>query len=152
MSEDRARALGLTPLGWLRSWAFAALDPKGQMLMGPSYATPIALERAGVTLADVDLVDMHEAFAAQVLSNVQAFASKQFAEDKLGRAAAIGEIDMDAFNVLGGSIAMGHPFAATGARMVTQTLRELGRRGGELALVTLCAAGGLGAAAVLEVA
>lgn len=151
MSEAKAKSLGVTPLGYIRSYAFAALDPRGQMLMGPSYATPIALDRAGVKLSDLDVIDMHEAFAAQVLSNTQAFASKKFAEEKLGRSEAIGEIDPAKFNPTGGSIAIGHPFAATGARQITQTLRELKRRGGNLGLCTACAAGGIGAAMVLEV-
>ncbi|NUN14812.1 MAG: acetyl-CoA C-acyltransferase FadI [Myxococcales bacterium] len=151
MAEERAKSLGLEPLGFIRSAAFAALDPRQDMLMGPSYATPLALDRAGVTLNDMSLVDMHEAFAAQVLCNIKAFASPQFANEKLGRSAAIGEIDMEKFNVAGGSIAYGHPFAATGARMITQTLWELRHRGFELGLVTACAAGGLGAALVLEV-
>ncbi|MGL5729266.1 MAG: acetyl-CoA C-acyltransferase FadI [Plesiomonas sp.] len=150
MSEGQAKALGLTPLGYIRSYAFAAIDVWQDMLMGPSYATPLALERAGITLADLTLIDMHEAFAAQTLANVQMFASQKFAQEKLGRSQAIGEIDMDKFNVLGGSLAYGHPFAATGARMITQTLRELQRRGGGLALNTACAAGGLGAAMILE--
>ena len=152
MSEEKAKSLGHKPLGYLRSWGYAALDPNDLMLMGPSYATPIALDKAGVTLDQIDVIDMHEAFAAQVVCNMRAFASKKFAEEKLGRSRAIGEIHDDKFNVHGGSIAIGHPFAATGARMVTTTLRELKRRGGQLGLVTLCAAGGLGAAAVLEVA
>ncbi len=151
MTESKAKALGYKPLGYLRAWAYAALDPGGWMLMGPSYATPRALERAGLTLKDMDLVDMHEAFAAQVLCNVKAFASKKFAEDKLARSEAIGEIDDAKFNVHGGSIAIGHPFAATGARMIATTLHELRRRGGHYGLCTACAAGGLGAAAVLEV-
>ncbi|MGL5800825.1 MAG: acetyl-CoA C-acyltransferase FadI [Plesiomonas sp.] len=150
MSEGQAKALGLTPLGYIRSYAFAAIDVWQDMLMGPSYATPLALDRAGITLADLTLIDMHEAFAAQTLANVQMFASQKFAQEKLGRSQAIGEIDMDKFNVLGGSLAYGHPFAATGARMITQTLRELQRRGGGLALNTACAAGGLGAAMILE--
>jgi len=152
MREDKARALGLSVLGYLRSYAFAALDPRGQLLMGPSYATPLALDRAGVTLSDIDVLDMHEAFAAQVLSNTQAFESKKFAEEKLGRSERIGEIDWTKFNPTGGSIAIGHPFAATGGRQITQTLRELKRRGKELGLVTACAAGAIGAAMVLEVA
>lgn len=152
MSEEKAKALGYEPLGYLRSWAYAALDPNEWMLMGPSYATPKALDLAGLSLKDMDVVDMHEAFAAQILCNVKAFGSKKFAEEKLGRSAPIGEIDDEKFNVHGGSIAIGHPFAATGARMVTTALRELRRRGGQHGLVTLCAAGGLGAAAVLEVA
>jgi acetyl-CoA acyltransferase len=93
---------------------------------------------------------MHEAFAAQTLANLKMFASKSFAERELNRSRAIGEVDMSRFNVLGGSLAYGHPFAATGARMITQTLRELNRRGGGLALTTACAAGGLGVAMVLE--
>ncbi|HIF9172748.1 acetyl-CoA C-acyltransferase FadI [Photobacterium damselae subsp. damselae] len=150
MSEGRAKALGLTPLGYIRSYAFAAIGVEKDMLMGPSYATPLALDRAGISLSDLTLIDMHEAFAAQTLANVKMFGSAQFARDKLGRDHAIGEVDMDKFNVLGGSIAYGHPFAATGARMITQTLRELQRRGGGLALNTACAAGGLGAAMILE--
>ncbi len=150
MREDRAKALGLPVLGYLRSYAFAALDPRGQLLMGPSYATPIALDRAGLKLSDIDMIDMHEAFAAQVLSNTQAFESKAFAETKLNRREAIGTIDWSKFNTTGGSIAMGHPFAATGARQITQTLRALKRAGKQFGLATACAAGGLGAAVVLE--
>jgi len=150
MREDKAKAHGFDVLGFIRSYAFAALDPAGQLLMGPSYASPIALDRAGVKLADLDLIDMHEAFAAQVLSNTQAFESADWAKKHLGRSEKIGEIDWDKFNVTGGSISIGHPFAATGARQITQTLRELKRRGGNLALCTACAAGGLGAAMVLE--
>ena len=151
MREGRAKELGLEIMGYIRSYAFSAIGVERDMLMGPSYATPIALDRAGITLADLTLIDMHEAFAAQALSNVKMFASETFAREKMGRSSAIGEIDMDKFNVLGGSIAYGHPFAATGARMMTQTLRELKRRGGGLALNTACAAGGLGAAMILEV-
>lgn len=150
MREGRAKALGLTPLGYIRSYAFAAIDVAQDMLMGPAYATPLALDRAGLTLADLTLIDMHEAFAAQTLANVKMFGSKRFANQKLGRDFAIGDIDMDKFNVLGGSIAYGHPFAATGARMITQTLHELQRRGGGFALNTACAAGGLGVAMILE--
>ncbi|MDV5224951.1 acetyl-CoA C-acyltransferase FadI [Providencia rettgeri] len=151
MTESRAKALGYTPLGYIRSFAFSAIDVWQDMLLGPSYATPIALKRAGLTLQDLTLIDMHEAFAAQTLANLKLFSSRQFAQEKLGLTKEIGEVDMDKFNVLGGSIAYGHPFAATGARMVTQTLHELRRRGGGFGLTTACAAGGLGAAMILEV-
>ncbi|MFC3396246.1 acetyl-CoA C-acyltransferase FadI [Brenneria rubrifaciens] len=151
MSESKAKSLGITPLGYLRSYAFSAIDVWQDMLLGPAYASPLALERAGVTLADLTLIDMHEAFAAQTLANLKMFASEAFARYKLGRNSPLGEVDMEKFNVLGGSLAYGHPFAATGARMVTQTLNELRRRGGGLGLTTTCAAGGLGAAMVLEV-
>lgn len=151
MFESNAKALGITPLGYIRSYAFSAIDVWQDMLLGPSYATPLALKYAGLSLKDLTLIDMHEAFSAQVLANMKMFASKKFAQEKLGQSEAIGEINMEKFNVLGGSIAYGHPFAATGARMVTQTLNELHPRGGGLALTTACAAGGLGAAMILEV-
>lgn len=150
MAEETATALGYVPRAFIRSYAFAALDPNWQLLMGPSIATPIALDRAGMKLSDIDLVDMHEAFAAQVLSNMRAFASKEFAATHLGRNEAIGEIDEDAFNIYGGSISIGHPFGATGARQLITMANELNRRGGGTALVTQCAAGGLGAAVILE--
>ncbi|HEY0924595.1 MULTISPECIES: acetyl-CoA C-acyltransferase FadI [Rheinheimera] len=150
MTESRAKALGYTPLGYIRSYAFAAIDVYDDMLMGPSYATPIALDRAGMSLNDLTLIEMHEAFAAQTLANVKMFASKKFAEEKLGRSTAIGDIDMTKFNVQGGSLAYGHPFAATGTRLIVQTLNELKRRGGGIGLTTACAAGGLGAAMIVE--
>ncbi|UDQ79040.1 acetyl-CoA C-acyltransferase FadI [Erwinia rhapontici] len=150
MTESRARALGMVPLGYLRSYAFTAIDVRQDMLLGPSYASPLALDRAGITLADLSLIDMHEAFAAQTLANLKMFADERFAREVLNRPHALGEVNQEQFNVLGGSIAYGHPFAATGARMITQTLNELRRRGGGLGLVTACAAGGLGAAMVLE--
>jgi acetyl-CoA acyltransferase len=152
MSEERAAAEGRRPLGYLRSYAFTALDPGDQLLLGPVSATPIALQRAGVTFDDLDLIDMHEAFAAQVLSVTNAYASAEMCKRYAGIDEAIGTVDWDTLNPLGGSIALGHPFAATGARQISQTLRELRRRGGALALCTACAAGGLGAAMVLEVA
>jgi len=151
MSESKAKALGYEPLGYIRSFGFAAIDVWEDMLMGPSYATPIALERAGMNLADLDLIEMHEAFAAQALANMKMFGSQKFAEEKLGRSQAIGDIDMTKFNVNGGSLAYGHPFAATGTRLITQTINELRRRGGGVGLTTACAAGGLGAAMVVEV-
>lgn len=151
MREGRAKELGLDILGYIRSYAFSAIGVEKDMLMGPSFATPIALDRAGITLQDLTLIDMHEAFAAQTLANLKMFASDQFAQQHLGRSKAVGEVDMEKFNVLGGSLAYGHPFAATGARMITQTLHELQRRGGGFALNTACAAGGLGVAMILEV-
>ena len=152
MSEAKLKELGLSPLGYIKSYAFAAIDPDWQMLMGPSFATPKALDNAGLSLKELDLIDMHEAFAAQVLSNTQAFASKSFAQERLNRGAAIGEVDFDKFNISGSSISLGHPFAATGTRQISQMLYDLKRTGGQFGLVTACAAGGLGAAMVLEAA
>jgi acetyl-CoA acyltransferase len=149
MSEEKAKALGYEPLGYLRAHAYAATDPGDQLLQGPAYAAPIALQRAGMKLADIDLVEMHEAFAAQVASNLQALASPTFAQ-KAGWSAPVGEVDRERLNVNGGSISLGHPFGATGARIVTQALNELKRRNKNTVLCTVCAAGGLGAAVVLE--
>ena len=150
MTEEKARALGLPILGAIRSYAFTAMDPAKHLLLGPATAAPRALDRAGLELKDMDLVDMHEAFASQVLCVLRSWESRAFAEKELGRSRPTGTVDWDTFNVNGGSIALGHPFAATGARQIFQTLRELARRDGEFALCTACAAGGMGAAVVLE--
>jgi acetyl-CoA acyltransferase len=150
MAEEKARALGLPILGFIRSYAFSAVDPGDQLLIGPAYATPLALERAGMDFSDMALIDQHEAFSAQILSVVQAFESTKFARENLDRQEAVGKLDWDRFNVNGGSIALGHPFAATGVRQIIQTLHELRRRGEQFALCGACAAGGLAAALVLE--
>jgi acetyl-CoA acyltransferase len=150
MSESKAKALGYRPLAALRSWAYIGVDPADQLLIGPAIAMPKALDRAGMELGDVGLVDMHEAFAAQVLSVTKALGSRGFAEVRLGKSKAVGEIDEGRFNIHGGSISIGHPFAATGARMVTTMANELADGQHETALLGICAAGGLGAGAVME--
>src|SRR5437016_3945701 len=150
MSEEKAKAEGHKPIGFIKSYAFAATDPFDQLLQGPVFALPAALERAKVSLRDVGVIEMHEAFAAQVLSNIQWIGSKKIAQEKLGRAEPIGEIDPEKINLTGGSIALGHPFGATGARIVTTVCNELQRTGQQLGLVTVCAAGGIGVAMVLE--
>lgn len=150
MNGEKALAEGLEPLGWVRSWAWTALDPAGQLLQGPAYAAPLALDRAGLTMRDIGLMEMHEAFASQVLSNLQALSSKSFAENELGRSEAVGHPDIDVINVMGGSIAIGHPFGATGGRLTVTILHEMARRDVEFGLITVCAAGGMGFAMVLE--
>ncbi len=150
MSEDKAKALGYTPLAYFKSWAYTGVDPADQLLMGPAIAMPMALGRAGLELGEVDLVDMHEAFAAQVLSVLKMLGSDAFARARLGRDKAVGTVDPAKLNVHGGSVALGHPFGATGARMVTTMANELHDSGKRTALLGICAAGGLGAAAVLE--
>ena len=151
MSEDKARALGYSALGYIRSYAYAALDPGEQLLMGPVLAAPVALERAELKLEDIDLVEMHEAFAAQVLSNLRGLESRTWAA-RAGYAAPVGSVDRARLNVMGGSIAIGHPFGATGARLTITLLNELRRRGEQFGLMTVCAAGGMGFASVLEAA
>jgi len=149
MSEERARSLGCKPVAYIRSYAYAAIDPGEQLLQAPVFAAPMALKRAGLTLKDIDLVEMHEAFAAQVLSNLQGFESQYWAE-RGGFSRPVGEVDRSRLNVMGGSIAIGHPFGATGARITTTLMNELARRDGHFGLMTVCAAGGLGFSMVLE--
>ncbi len=150
MREDKARALGYTPLAAFRSWSYDAVDPAGQMLMGPAISMPKALSRAGMTLADVDVVDIHEAFAAQVLCVLKALNDDVFAKENLGMDKACGEINPESVNLYGGSVALGHPFGATGARMVTTLANELARSGKGVALLGICGAGGVSAGAILE--
>src|SRR5829696_2395968 len=149
MAEEKAKALGHQPLAFIRSYAVSAVDPGWQLLMGPVFAVPKALERAELTWKDLGLVEIHEAFAAQVLSNVQAWGSQAWA-DRLGLSAPVGEVDWDRTNVSGGSIAIGHPFAATGARLVTTLANEMQRRDVQFGLLSICAQGGMGYAMVLE--
>jgi acetyl-CoA acyltransferase len=150
MGEERAKAEGREPLGYIRSWAYAALAPSDQLLQGPAFAVPRALDRAGLTMGDIDLWEMHEAFAAQVLSNLQWLDSDTFARDRLGRSQKVGILPEDRINVMGGSIAIGHPFGATGARLTVTLLNEMKRRGVGLGLISVCAAGALGFAMVVE--
>ncbi|HUG40294.1 MAG TPA: acetyl-CoA C-acyltransferase FadI [Longimicrobiales bacterium] len=150
MSEDRAGAEGREPLGYIRSWAYAALAPSEQLLQGPAFAVPMALDRAGVTMRDIELWEMHEAFAAQVLSNLQWLDSDTFAREKLGRDGKVGILPEDRINVMGGSIAIGHPFGGTGGRLTITLLEEMKRRGAGLGLISVCAAGALGFAMVVE--
>ena len=149
MSEERARALGYAPGAFIRSYAYAALDPGEQLLMGPVLAAPVALQRAGLGLQDMDVVEMHEAFAAQVLCNLQGFTSQAWAE-RAGFSQPVGEVDPARLNCMGGSIAIGHPFGATGGRILTTLVNELQRRDEEFGLMTVCAAGGMGHAMVVQ--
>lgn len=153
MSEAKALELRVKPLGYLRGFGAAGVDIKKEpLLIGPVYAIPRALKNAGVSWEDIDLIEMHEAFAAQALSTVCAIESLEFAKEKLGLDRRIGSVDFDKFNVNGGSIPLGHPFGATGTRMVLQTLHELKHRQKRLGLISICAAGGLGVVMIVELA
>ena len=138
MSEAAARAHGYEPLAWIRSYAVAAVDPGWQLLQAPIKAVPLALERAGIEWRDLGLIEVHEAFASQVLSNFQGWAARGW------------EIDEAIINVMGGSIALGHPFGATGGRLVTTLANEMKRRDVRFGLVSVCAQGGMASAIVLE--
>ncbi len=151
MGEGRAAELGLDPLGYLREYAYAALDGR-RMGLGPVFATAKLLAKAGLALADFELIELNEAFAAQVIACERAFASEAFARAELGRTSALGVIDRTRLNVNGGAIALGHPVGASGARLVLTLLKELRRRGLKRGLATLCIGGGQGAALALETA
>jgi acetyl-CoA C-acetyltransferase/acetyl-CoA acyltransferase len=146
---ERCRTEGRTPLGYLRAYAYAGCDPR-RMGLGPVHATHRLLQQTGLRLADFDLVELNEAFAAQVLACERAFASDLFARDQLSRGSAIGELDRNRLNVNGGAIALGHPVGATGTRLVVTLLAELRRRGLQRGLATLCVGGGQGAALLVE--
>ena len=150
MEEEAAKAQGLTPMAQLGAYTFVAQDPGEELLLGPAYATPQVLDRAGVTLGDVDVIELHEAFAGQVLAVLRAIESDAFAKKRLGRKQRVGEVDMNKLNLWGGSLSLGHPFGATGTRLLTMAAERLHDEDGQLALVTACAAGGLGHAMLLE--
>jgi acetyl-CoA C-acetyltransferase/acetyl-CoA acyltransferase len=149
MPGEQARARGAQPLGYLRAYATAGCEPR-RMGLGPVYATSKLLDQANLSLKDIDLIEMNEAFAAQVIANERAFASDAFAKDHLGRDKALGEIDKAKLNVNGGAIAIGHPVGATGARLAVALLKEMKRRNLHRGLATLCVGGGQGAALLLE--
>jgi acetyl-CoA C-acetyltransferase/acetyl-CoA acyltransferase len=151
MPGELARVEGRQPLGYLRGYAYAGCDPR-RMGLGPVFATSKLFDRTGLSLKDIDLIEMNEAFAAQVIANERAFASAQFAAKELGRSEPLGDIDRSRLNVNGGAIALGHPVGATGARLVVTLLRELRRRGKQRGLATLCVGGGQGGALLLETA
>jgi acetyl-CoA acyltransferase len=149
MAEDRARSLGYEPLAFVRSYAVAAVDPGWQLLMGPALAVPRALARAGIGWGDIGVLEIHEAFAAQVLSNEQAWGSAEWAS-RLGLPGPVGEVDWERTNLMGGSIAIGHPFGATGCRIITSLAHEMRRRDVQFGMLSICAQGGMGYAMVLE--
>ena len=150
MSESKAKKMGLQPLGYLSHFAYAGLEPK-RMGMGPSYATAKLFNQSKLSLKDIDLIEMNEAFAVQALANVAAFDSQAYAKEHLGRSQALGSIDTNILNVNGGAVALGHPVGMTGTRLVIHTLKELRRRGKNRGLATLCIGGGQGASLILEV-
>lgn len=142
MTEEKAKQLGLKPKAYLRNFTYVAQDPKDQLLLGPAYATPKILDSAGLTLNDISVFEFHEAFAGQILANLKALDSDWFAKTYMGRSGKVGSIPMEKFNNWGGSLSIGHPFGATGVRLVTTAANRLHRENGQFAIVAACAAGG----------
>lgn len=150
MEEQTALNHDLTPKVYLREYIYVAQDPKEELLLGPAYATPRILDAMQLQLSDIDVFEFHEAFAGQILTVLKALNSTKFAKEKLGRNQKIGEIPMEKFNSWGGSLSLGHPFGATGVRLVTTAANRLHQEDGKYALVAACAAGGQGHAMILE--
>jgi len=151
MSEDKAKELGFKPKAYLREFAFPSCDPFEELLLGPAYATTAVLKQAGLSLKDIDVIEFHEAFAGQVLSNLAALDSDKFyAESFSDGTQKVGAMPMEKINVHGGSLSIGHPFGATGARLVTTVANRLIREGGRFGLLAACADGGIGHAAIIE--
>ncbi len=148
MSREKAQALGYKPIAKIRSYGFAGLEPE-RMGLGPVFATPVALKRAGLTMKDIGLVELNEAFAAQVLACQKAMDSDEFAKQR-GFASKVGEVRSEIINVNGGAIALGHPVGATGTRLVLTLAKEMKRRNVQFGLATLCIGGGQGGAMVIE--
>lgn len=150
MREDKARALGLEPVGFIRSYAFTGQELVDELLLGPAFAIPRALHSAGLRLKDIGVFEIHGAFAAQMLANIKCLESDSFGREKLGLKGKAGEIDMNKVNTLGGSLSIGHPFGATGARLVTTCCGRMKKSGAGFGIVAGCAAGSLGNAIVIE--
>ncbi len=150
MSEDKAKELGLTPKAYIHSYTFAATDPGEELLLGPTYAISQLFDKTGLTMDQMDVIELHEAFAGQVVANIKCMASAEFAKTKLGKDKPVGIVNMDKLNLWGGSLAIGHPFGATGARLVTTAANRLHAENGRYALLSACAAGAHGHAMILE--
>lgn len=149
MSEEKAKMMGYKPKAYLRDFVYVKTDAKDECLLGPAYAVPKLLNKHKLTWKDIDVLEMHEAFAGQVLSNLSAMDSDYFNE-KLAKTKKVGRPDISKLNTWGGSLALGHPFGATGIRLVTTAANRLHHENGKLALVTACAAGGHGHAMLIE--
>ncbi|SME90594.1 acetyl-CoA C-acyltransferase [Pseudobacteriovorax antillogorgiicola] len=150
MDEKRAQDLGLSPKSKILDFTFVGIDPTEQLLIGPAIAIPLLLKRNNMTFDDIDLFEIHEAFAAQVLSCTKSMDSADFCERYFGDSKAFGAVPEDKLNVNGGAIAIGHPFGATGSRLVTTLSNELIRRDKNIGLIGICAAGGMAGAMLIE--
>ncbi|KAJ8925375.1 hypothetical protein NQ315_009206 [Exocentrus adspersus] len=149
-TESKAKQLGIKPKAYLRNFTFVSQDPIDQLLLGPAYGTPLILEKAGLSIKDIDVWEFHEAFAGQILANFKAMDSDFFAQKYMKRQSKVGAPDISKFNNWGGSLSIGHPFAATGVRLAMHTANRLVREDGQFGLVAACAAGGQGVAMILE--
>jgi len=150
MSEEKAKQLGLRPKAYFRAFTYVSQDPKDQLLLSPAYATPVVLKKMGLKLSDIDVLEYHEAFAGQILANVKAMGSDKFCQEHMGLKEKVGDVDMDKFNLWGGSLSIGHPFGATGVRLCMHAANRMIKEDGKYAMLAACAAGGQGVGMILE--
>ncbi|KAK8393953.1 hypothetical protein O3P69_006946 [Scylla paramamosain] len=149
-TEEKAKEMGWKPKAYVRDFTYVSQDPKDQLLLGPSYATPKVLEKAGLKNSDIDVWEIHEAFAGQILANMKAMDSDWFGKTYQGRSGKVGAPDMDKMNTWGGSLSIGHPFGATGVRLLMHAAHRLIKEDGQYACITACAAGGQGVGMIVE--
>jgi len=150
MTEEKAKQLGLTPKAYFRAFTYVSQDPKDQLLLGPTYATPKVLDMMNLKMSDISVLEYHEAFAGQILANINAMDSDTFAQQTMGRKQKVGTVDMSKFNLWGGSLSIGHPFGATGVRLAMHSANRLIKEDGKYALIAACAAGGQGVGMIME--
>jgi len=150
MSEEKAKQLGLTPKAYFRTFTYVSQDPKDQLLLSPAYVTPVILQKAGLKLSDISVLEYHEAFAGQILANLAALDSDKFCQEKFGLKEKVGPFDMNKFNQWGGSLSIGHPFGATGVRLAMHASNRMIKEDGQFAMIAACAAGGQGVGMLLE--
>ena len=148
-TESKAKELNLEPIGFIKDYAYAGLDAH-RMGLGPIYATKKLFDKTGLSLKDIDIIELNEAFAAQVIANLKAFKSNEFCK-KTFNSKALGEIDESILNINGGAIALGHPVGMSGSRIILTAIKQLKRKNKSKALATLCIGGGQGASFLLEV-
>ena len=150
MSEEKAKALGFTPLAYIRSYAYTGQDLQDELLLGPAFAIPKALKKAGLKFSEIKVLEIHEAFASQMVANIRCLESAKFAKESLGLSEKVGEVDMENMNTYGGSLSIGHPFGATGGRLLTTCVNRMKENKAQFGIVAGCAAGAVGNAIVLE--
>jgi acetyl-CoA acyltransferase len=135
MTEDKAKQLGLTPKAYFKTFTYVSQDPKDQLLLSPAYVTPVILKKAGLKLSDISVLEYHEAFAGQILANIKAMGSDKFCQDHMGLKEKVGEVDMNKFNLWGGSLSIGHPFGATGVRLCMHAANRMIKEDGQYAML-----------------
>jgi len=150
MSEKKAKSLGLKPLAYIKTYAYTGQDLWTELLLGPAFSIPVALAKAKLKFSDIGVFEIHEAFGAQMVANIKCLGSEKFAKERLGLSRKIGDLDINKLNIYGGSLSLGHPFGATGGRLITTCANRLKESGEKYGIVAGCAGGAIGNTIILE--